>query len=376
MFLNIVTVLDLYITALFAGSLCFLYLRLRSLERDGLFLLFIAFFEIGTGFLFTGVCEKYFSHSGTWSFVSLLAGVAGYGIFYIGINFLNYSRHRTFLTVFFIFVFLILAAGFPLNFWRIARNRYVFFHMTDSVLLFAAAREVFRKTSSEPLTSRKWLGLSILVSASVFLFAGIGIIVSGDYTQIIARGFYIQIICVFMITIFIFGLVKERVEIKLKQASEIDMLTGIGNRRWFYSRVPEKVHLHDAFFIIDLDYFKRINDVYGHLGGDKVLIAVAGTISSLLRSHDILARYGGEEFIVYMPDTSRSDAAMIADRIRKGIEDLLVDYCRTQICVTASIGVACNNQPDTSLETMMEYSDKALYAVKKSGRNGFEIIMV
>jgi diguanylate cyclase (GGDEF)-like protein len=376
MLLDIVTVLDLYITALFAGSLCFLYLQLRSLERDGLFLLSIAFFEIGTGFLLTGVGEKYFFHSGAWSFLSLLAGIAGYGIFYIGISSLNYTRHRMFRSIIFIFFFLVLAAGFFLNLWCISRIRYIFFHMTASFFLYAAACEVFRKTASEPLTSRKWLGLSILVSASVFLFAGIGIIASGDYAQIIARGFYIQIICIFMITIFIFALVKERVEIKLKQASEIDMLTGIGNRRWFYSRVPRNMHLHDAFFIIDLDYFKRINDVYGHLGGDKVLIAVAGTISSLLRSHDILARYGGEEFIVYLPDTCRSDAAIIADRIRKGIEDLLVDYCRTQICVTASIGVACNNQPCASLESMMEYSDKALYAVKKSGRNGFEIISV
>ncbi|OMH40138.1 hypothetical protein BLW93_06690 [Desulfurobacterium indicum] len=121
--------------------------------------------------------------------------------------------------------------------------------------------------------------------------------------------------------------------------------------------------------MIDIDYFKRINDTYGHEVGDLVLKFIVDKIRSLIRSSDILVRYGGEEFIIYLPHTTLKDALKLAERIRKGIEDMIIDTeDGKKIRVTISLGVAERDLGET-LEQVIKKADEALYRAKKHGRN-------
>ncbi len=127
--------------------------------------------------------------------------------------------------------------------------------------------------------------------------------------------------------------------------------------------------------MIDLDHFKRINDTYGHLAGDDVLKAVAAVVKQETRAHDLVGRFGGEEFVALLPSTSKEDAVVTAERIRKRVSELViptktnegeaVDIKRQ----TASIGVASYPLDGTSIEEVMSSADAAVYAAKHGGRN-------
>ncbi|WP_457568709.1 diguanylate cyclase [Desulfurobacterium sp.] len=163
---------------------------------------------------------------------------------------------------------------------------------------------------------------------------------------------------------------------RLKEASQkafIDALTNTNNR-YVLEKIEEMLEKmgEDATFsviMIDVDHFKKINDSYGHEAGDKVLKEVVDKIRSLIRSSDILIRYGGEEFIIYLPHTTASDALKLAERIRKNIEDMVIEVPGgKKVKVTVSLGVA-QREPGESLEEVIKKADEALYRAKESGRN-------
>lgn len=168
-------------------------------------------------------------------------------------------------------------------------------------------------------------------------------------------------------------------EDKYKSLSQLDPLTGIYNRRQFFvlaGRELKKALRYKrelSVLMLDLDFFKRINDTYGHAIGDKVLQITAQTISRNLRAIDIFARYGGEEFIIMLPETSCSGAIQVAERIRANIEKkpLLIDG-KIKINLTISIGL-CSEKvggfEDVSIEKLIDRADQALYEAKRTGRN-------
>jgi diguanylate cyclase (GGDEF)-like protein len=126
-----------------------------------------------------------------------------------------------------------------------------------------------------------------------------------------------------------------------------------------------------ALMVMDLDHFKKINDNYGHAVGDNILVEVAGGIRGNLRNRDLLARMGGEEFAVIVPDIAQVDAQALAQRIRKAIEVTGVSAnSQSSIHTSLSIGLVCRelDQP-TSLESLINEADKAMYEAKESGRN-------
>ncbi len=160
----------------------------------------------------------------------------------------------------------------------------------------------------------------------------------------------------------------------LKNAAVIDPLTGCYNRREFESQF--KRHLanskrHDSrlsLFLMDLDHFKQINDNFGHPCGDLVLKQVASLVKENMRQGDILARYGGEEFVAILPETGKTKAMELADRLRSKIENLRLSYGNDLVRVTASFGVSAFC-PGKDMDMLIQEADTMLYKAKLNGRN-------
>jgi two-component system, cell cycle response regulator len=155
-----------------------------------------------------------------------------------------------------------------------------------------------------------------------------------------------------------------------------DSLTGLYNRRYMTNHlatlVDEGAHSGKSLslMILDIDFFKAVNDTYGHGAGDEVLKEFAKRISMNVRGIDLACRLGGEEFVVVMPDTGLETATSIAQRLRTRVaERSFSTDTETTIDVTVSIGLASANWPDDNAEALLERADQALYKAKRDGRN-------
>ena len=122
---------------------------------------------------------------------------------------------------------------------------------------------------------------------------------------------------------------------------------------------------------MDVDFFKKVNDTYGHDAGDEVLVETARRLRRGVRGIDILARFGGEEFVVVMPDTDRFSASRVAERLRAAIETTPYSIHKgaREISVTASFGVSCLENRLETADELAKRADEALYEAKKTGRN-------
>ena len=170
---------------------------------------------------------------------------------------------------------------------------------------------------------------------------------------------------------------QKRTEARLQRLAQTDYLTDIFNRRAFFElAAPEmertRRYRHSlAFILIDVDNFKKVNDTYGHLVGDRVLQNLARACLRSLREVDRLARYGGEEFIVMLPETDAPGACRSAERLRQMIEESEVSTHQGPVRITASLGVAVF-QPDSNhitIDRLLGQADQALYQAKQAGRN-------
>ena len=126
-----------------------------------------------------------------------------------------------------------------------------------------------------------------------------------------------------------------------------------------------------SILMLDIDFFKKINDTYGHLAGDFILKEISNIIKSLIRDTDICGRFGGEEFIIGLPNTKLIGALKLAERIRKTIENKVFEYNGKKIKITLSIGVTSASKSD-SVFSLIERADEALYEAKRKGRNRVE----
>lgn len=168
---------------------------------------------------------------------------------------------------------------------------------------------------------------------------------------------------------------------RLKLDGLTDPLTGISNRRFFERRLAEEVERWArqagplVCMLVDVDFFKQVNDQYGHQVGDRVLRQIASLLGQDLRGSDVLARYGGEEFVLLLPGTTPAQGATIAERLRSNIEQsAFVIPEGVNLDVTVSIGLAClqpgvdSYGPDPAV-WLFQQVDAALYQAKESGRN-------
>ena len=157
--------------------------------------------------------------------------------------------------------------------------------------------------------------------------------------------------------------------------SVLDGLTGLYNRRQFELGLEQEFNRtkrHPADFslaILDIDFFKKVNDTYGHQYGDYVLKTVADLMKSSFRKTDLLYRYGGEELIMILPETNIEGALIPVQRLRRAIEDYAFDYNGVKAKVTASIGLTMNFGEFKTATDLLKSADEALYKAKESGRN-------
>ncbi len=164
-------------------------------------------------------------------------------------------------------------------------------------------------------------------------------------------------------------------EERLRKLSSEDDLTGASNRRHFLQLADMELRRSRRYLtpftiaFLDVDDFKAINDQYGHLAGDLVLCEMTRVCIQNIRETDTFARYAGDEFLILMPNTTQAQAVECLERIRSSLLSTPVQYHQNQISFTVSMGVISANGHGSSLETLLQQVDHALYAAKQKGKN-------
>ena len=168
---------------------------------------------------------------------------------------------------------------------------------------------------------------------------------------------------------------KWRANTRLEKEANTDALTGIPNRRGFnvialekYKDSLSKDPKSPMVVMADIDFFKKVNDTFGHAAGDKVLRQVAAHLRKNVREDDVVARFGGEEFVLILNDVPKGSAAELAEKLRVRISELNVEWEGTRIPITMSFGIADDKTAET-VKAAINTADAALYAAKKGGRN-------
>jgi diguanylate cyclase (GGDEF)-like protein len=198
----------------------------------------------------------------------------------------------------------------------------------------------------------------------------------GDLSDI-RRSLYLNLLICLIVTLIVLALLNrviKRYQGQIQTQATLDSLTELPNRRGFdllaaqamqeAQREPRPL----TALLLDLDHFKALNDTYGHLAGDQVLIGFARDLESCLRHSDIVCRWGGEEFIVLLKDTDGDGGQVIAEKIRQHVERQPYAYNGNRLQLTVSIGLT-TLQPDDTLHTLLSRADHAMYRAKQSGRN-------
>lgn len=182
----------------------------------------------------------------------------------------------------------------------------------------------------------------------------------------------VLLVSILVLTVLIFTYILSKYQYKLRSASEVDYLTNIYNRKKFYQlankeiQVAKRYNYPCSLLLFDIDHFKKINDKDGHGYGDQVLVTLSSEILKNIRSNDILARWGGEEFVLFLSHTSKSQAILAAEKIRKVVADSSLSQLKD---VTISIGVSEVDLEAESVDKAIKQADKAMYCAKNKGRN-------
>jgi diguanylate cyclase (GGDEF)-like protein len=192
-----------------------------------------------------------------------------------------------------------------------------------------------------------------------------------DSMQLVYIASYAFVLLLFSVSVVL--LATERLHTELQYQASHDSLTHALTRRRMSeacAKELERCHRHGrsmAVLLVDLDHFKEVNDKWGHLAGDRVLVRFVAAVNALLRQPDLLGRQGGEEFLVLLPETSLEEALSVAERIR----ETCAHHGEEPGC-TASIGVTTNHNDTDTVDTLLARADAAMYRAKAHGRNRVE----
>lgn len=237
-------------------------------------------------------------------------------------------------------------------------------------------RDMFSSANYFALVCLSALTISFIVSIIVYTLG-----VPGDPSSYIRLNLYITG-CIALPTAIIATLHDYHTRVyqrRLEALAWTDELTGLLNRRFFLRASDEECHRMRrtqqtaAVAIFDLDFFKEINDLYGHASGDRVLKSIAQIAHAELRGpFDKLGRWGGEEFVVLLSDVTPEFARSVCERLRSRIQAALIETGEYQVCVTASFGF-CMLSAGADVNMAIEAADQALYEAKRRGRNRVEM---
>ncbi|MDA3852042.1 MAG: diguanylate cyclase [Spirochaetaceae bacterium] len=202
------------------------------------------------------------------------------------------------------------------------------------------------------------------------------VFILGDYSDIALQnkrflGFIFLLSLLYFI-LLLFTIYYRSSQKKLEKLASLDNLTGVFNRSMLF----QLLHMQEEFFkrydtsysviMIDIDYFKRVNDDFGHQAGDRVLSMMSEVLKTQIRSSDIVGRYGGEEFLIILPEIDQNGAFQVAEKLREMVEQTDFSIDRS---VTISCGVAQKKSPEVSPEELVNQADRLLYQAKNQGRN-------
>jgi diguanylate cyclase (GGDEF)-like protein len=190
-----------------------------------------------------------------------------------------------------------------------------------------------------------------------------------------ATRLYLILAAVAAVSLGLLAWILWRSRLRFRSQAQTDSLTGIANRRHFLDRAQEVASSSRqqsqvaSVMVLDIDYFKLINDAHGHQAGDAAIRHVALQASNCLREGDVIGRLGGEEFAILLPATDERTAWSMAERLRKVIEQTPLEHHGERIPITVSIGLMSGTLTADNIETMIQCADKVMYRAKNTGRN-------
>lgn len=221
----------------------------------------------------------------------------------------------------------------------------------------------------------KGLSLAFVSAMLVGLFLDQHAVFEATPLELLGPFVYLTIVTHYMgFLAYARGISLLRRKKEAEEMAHVDFLTGLINRRSLFQKVrqndtnPEVADLDTTLIMVDLDYFKQVNDVHGHDHGDAVLVQVSELIKNGLRQTDLVARWGGEEFLVLLPKTNLKQGITVAEEIREKVANGLFKHDGVEHKVTLTLGVA-SYTCDSNFQETLQLADKALYEGKELGRN-------
>lgn len=285
----------------------------------------------------------------------------------------HWWRFQTLLFVTFSLLILIVESGWELSNLRIVISSYAIFSLL-------AVPTFFYIFVQDELPFKKYVGLYMLLFMVLLFLRGSQAFFSPElslFSQSLAQsGTFITMILLLFISGAGFLLIMyEKADQKTKALASLDYLTRIPNRRFFMDKACGYFKRHMvsqspiSILFIDIDFFKQINDQYGHQAGDEVLKQLAQVIQESIRPTDLCCRYGGEEFLVLLNETNKDQALVVGRRIHENTKQIIIDGNSNKSC-TISVGIFSGipTENDT-LENYIDKSDQTLYKIKELGRN-------
>lgn len=267
------------------------------------------------------------------------------------------------------------------SYFLIFKDVFVFKTITQTIfqmVVFSISTYCLLTTSHKSFVGSSRFMAIVMISLLISLVGRVILLIKNPPNQLFvpnelnASTLIIVSIFTFLLTAGFIMMVCQRLFYDLKVAANTDVLTCLLNRRAMMHQLEmamNQFYRSDrsfAIILIDVDFFKRVNDVYGHDAGDMVLIHLAQILQTKMRQIDSASRWGGEEFLILLPDTTLDQAEEIAERLRYYVE---TNPTPSNIQITISLGLAVIRQHGNSLESLITAADHALYAAKRNGRN-------
>ena len=364
--MDVATVLLLHKSSFIVGAICFCYVRWRSRE-PGLDFLATGYAIMAVASTLAGLGEQG-SPLIYWKLASFVIGLVGYGL--LGMGLLQLSRRKYELSHWLLpAAALVLSAVVSWAGWyEVSETRAAFFNSATAVALLVPGVQILRDFFVDRISARLGLLASLASAAAFSLLVVIGILHPGFQLITPAYAFFFMIICHFSMTLFVVVLVQERAEARLRVYANTDALTGIPNRQHFLGTLPRTLQMGDACILLDVDYFKVINDRYGHETGDVVLVRIAQAIADVAGREASFGRIGGEEFALFLRNQTTDSAVQFAEKIRQSVRNLSFRKGDAVIKTSISAGIAEWNGAASS-DMLRDQADQALYAAKRDGRD-------